>query len=304
MIPPYPGAVAPERTRRVRSQRIEIHVSEWGDAAAPPLVCTHGAYDHARGFELLAPLLADDHRVIAIDQRGHGDSDWADAYGWMNDVLDLVEVVRDVGTPVFLLGHSKGGGQATDAAALMPDRVRRLVNLDGFGPPEGDFTGPGSGDRPSGTMAERMAWYLDWRRQLHDHPGFRVYDSIDELAMRRQRQNPRLSMDWLRRFTACGSREVEGGYAWKVDPLVRHGFGPFKPAWIAPSWQRVTMPVLALYGAEDDTWALPEALRNERLAYFPKLDHAAVPDAGHFVHMEQPKATAGLIRDFLKQDPA
>ena len=74
----YPGAVAPDRSRFVRSFGLRIHLCEWGDPDAEPVVLTHGFADHARAFDLLAPLLAEKYRVVAVDARGHGDSDWAD----------------------------------------------------------------------------------------------------------------------------------------------------------------------------------------------------------------------------------
>jgi pimeloyl-ACP methyl ester carboxylesterase len=297
----YPGAVGPERTRAVASQGIRIHVSEWGDPAAPPLVLTHGAFDHARGFDLLAPLLADDYRVVAVDQRGHGDSDWAGSYGWLNDLLDLAIVIRELGTPVFLLGHSKGGGQVMDVANMFPALVRRVVSLDGFGPPVDGFLADGRPPR-DGEVPERFAEFLDYRRGAHDHGGWRTYPSVEELASRRTRQNPRLTTEWLNYFTACGARAVEGGFTWKTDSAVSRGFGPFKADWIAPGWATLSVPVLALYGAEPDTWSIPHDVMHDRLDHIPIVERDAVPDAGHFVHMEQPQATADRVRAFLEGD--
>jgi pimeloyl-ACP methyl ester carboxylesterase len=71
----YPGALPPERSRTVPSFGLRINTLEWGDPAAQPLVLCHGMWDHARSFAVLAPLLARRFRVVAIDARGHGDSD-------------------------------------------------------------------------------------------------------------------------------------------------------------------------------------------------------------------------------------
>ena len=109
-------------------------------------------------------------------------------------------------------------------------------------------------------------------------------------------------MAWLRRFAACGARPADGGFTWKADPQASRGFGPFKVEWIAPGWQRLEMPVLAVFGSEDDTWGLPEPHRSERLAWVPKLEQAVVDGAGHFVHMEKPAETAAFLRAFLAED--
>src|SRR5690349_9924664 len=137
----YDGAVAPERTRELRVGPLRLHLSEWGDPAAEPLVLCHGMWDHSRGFDTLAPLLAERYRVVAVDARGHGESSWADAYRWVDDVADIGHVLRSLERPCHLVGHSKGGGQATDVACGWPELVRKLVNIDGFGPPK-NMTGP------------------------------------------------------------------------------------------------------------------------------------------------------------------
>ena len=137
--PTFADAVAPERSGFVDSFGLRLAVYEWGDPAAEPILMYHGMFDHGRGFDRLAPLLAERYRVIALDARGHGDSDWADAYAWHADIADVVNVMRWIGRPCFLLGHSKGGGQVIDAATAAPELARAVVNLDGFGPPPEGF---------------------------------------------------------------------------------------------------------------------------------------------------------------------
>jgi pimeloyl-ACP methyl ester carboxylesterase len=313
----YPGAVAPARERFVESLGLRLHVVEWGEAEAPPLLLTHGFYDHARSFDTFAPLLARRYRVLALDSRGHGDSDWPDAYSWLSDVLDVVNVLRGLGRPAHVVGHSRGGGLATDAALLFPGGVRRLVNMDGFGPPPEGFQAEGM-RRYQGTVPELLAAFLDWRRANVARRSFRPSPSLDELAARRRQQNPRLSQEWLRYFAARGAREVEAenvqaapgaarsegearakGWVWKVDPYAARGFGPWRPEWIAPAWRGLAMPMLAIWGDQPDTWGLPDPWRSERLGYVPVLETAVVAGAGHFMHIEKPAETAAFVLDFL-----
>ena len=294
----FPGAVAPARQRFVQSLGLRLNLVEWGDPAGEPLLLTHGFYDHARSFDGFAPLLATRYRVLALDSRGHGDSDWPDAYGWHTDVLDVVSVLRELGRPAHLVGHSRGGGLVTDAALLYPQGVRRLVNMDGFGPPPAGYEAEGM-RRYEGSAPELLAAFLDWRRSNVSRPSFRPSPSLDELAARRRQQNPRLSPEWLRYFAARGAREVEGGFAWKVDPYAARGFGPWRPEWIAPAWRGLAVPVLALYGDQPDTWGLPEPWRSERLGFVPVLETAGIAGAGHFLHIEKPAETARLVLDFL-----
>ena len=153
--PDFPGTVAPERTWTLTSFGVRLNLIEWGDPAARPLLLTHGMWDHARSFAGFAPLLAKRWRVIAMDASGHGDSGWAQGYPWPMHVRDIVTAVRSLDQPVCLVGHSMGGGQATDAARALPELVTTLVNIDGFGPPD-----VLDGDKP---VTVRCAEFLDAR---------------------------------------------------------------------------------------------------------------------------------------------
>jgi pimeloyl-ACP methyl ester carboxylesterase len=296
--PQHPGAAAPERRRFFASDGVRLRVDEWGDPSRADVVLLHGAFDHGRGFDLLAPLLAERFHVLSLTSRGHGDSEWVDSYAWWSDVADAVNLLRSLGRPAHLVGHSRGGGQATDAALWAPDCVRRLVNIDGFGPPPEGFSVPGvpADERPP---PPRFREHLE-RRRRSTQRAWRPYPSLEDLVDRRREQNPRLSREWLRYFLFHGAREVEGGWVWKTDPEFAGGFGPWKPAWIGPGWTGLRMPMLAMVGTEPDAWRLDDAVASERLAFVPELVRAAVPDAGHFVHMEQPRATADLLLGFLE----
>ena len=287
--PRVEGVVAPERCHQVISFGLRLNVLEWGDPEATPVVLTHGMWDHARSHSVFAPLLAHRYRVIALDARGHGDSQWAAHYSWFSDVLDIVNVIRGLGRPLYMVGHSKGGGQATDAARIAEDQVLKLVSIDGFGPPLLAEPPP---------SASGLAQYLDQRRSLREH--WRPYASLDDLVERRRAQNPRLSHQWLRFCSFHGARRDTEGWRWKSDPHMAVGFGPWRPDWIGPSYAALSMPMLAIVGSEHDTWGpLPEDLLSERLSYVPDLQRCTIRGAGHFVHIEKPRETADAVLDFL-----
>jgi pimeloyl-ACP methyl ester carboxylesterase len=300
--PTFPGAVPPERTRRFDSLGIALHVSEWGDPAGPPLVLCHGMFDNGRGFDLLAPLLAERFRVIAVDARGHGDSAWADAYVWGCDVLDVANLLRSLGRPAQLVGHSRGGGIAIDVALQAPELVRQLANIDGFGPPPDGFDVPAMRPRDPRSVAERCADFLDARRSAAAEHAQRSYPSLDDLIERRRAQNPRLSLPWLRYFVFHCARRTARGWSWKADLNAARGFGPWRPDWVSIGWHLLRPPMLAIVGSEQDTWGpLPESIIGPRLAKVPRLERATVAGAGHFVHMEQPEGTARVLLEFLER---
>src|SRR5689334_14139214 len=130
------------RERFVRANGLAHHVVEWGQPSThTPLVLLHGFLDLAWSFDALARLLAPSRRVIALDFRGHGETEHVGAGGYYHFpdyVLDLDELVRAVGldaSPFHLLGHSMGGTVATLFAATRTTLVRSLVLVEGLGPP-------------------------------------------------------------------------------------------------------------------------------------------------------------------------
>jgi pimeloyl-ACP methyl ester carboxylesterase len=292
--PIFPGAVEPERSRFVESLGLRVHVVEWGDPAAPPILLHHGYWDHARSFATLAPLLAARFRVAAMDASGHGESDWAGAYAWHTHVRDVVAVMRSFGAPLHLVGHSMGGGQVVDAARAAPELVRQVVNIDGFGPP------PLTAEEQARTL-ERFAEHLDQRRGAAQRLDWRPYATLEQLVERRRAQNPRLSREWLRYFVYHGARESADGWRWKADPYLAFGFGPWRPEWIGPGYARLRAPLLAVIGSENDTWGpMPESIVAPRLAGVARLQRVTVDGAGHFVHIERPRETANALLDYLE----
>ena len=288
--PSYPGAEPAERITTIPSAGLRLNALEWGDPAAVPVVLCHGMWDHAHSFAVIGPMLARRFRVIAVDARGHGDSEWADAYTWPADVLDIVNVLRWLGRPTHLVGHSKGGGQVTDAACVAPELVRKVVNIDGFGPPP----------LPDTDLQAQFVDFLNLRRDIARRDTWRPYPNLDALVERRRSQNPRLSCEWLRYFLFFGAIEAADGWRWKHDPHMGHGFGPWRPDWIGPSYAALRAPMLAMIGSENDTWGpLPESILSERVAHVKHLERATVTGAGHFVHMEKPAETTAVIAAFL-----
>jgi len=294
----YPGARRPDRHRTVDSNGLAIAVHEWGDAEAPPLLLAHGGMDFAGTFDAFAPLLADaGHRVVSWDARGHGDSQHAALYNWEADLRDSVAVFDSVGPdPMPVVGHSKGGSLMLQLADALPHRVSHLINLDGL-PSRRSFPDVSDHQRTK-MMAQELTSWLDNRRRLVD--AVRRPGTIDELAQRRARMNPRLPEDWLRYLVPIGARQDPDGWRWKIDPTLRFGgFGPWRPEWSMMRLPDIGVPVLAVLGTAEDPlgWGTREV---DVLSHLPPGGRLVMLDGvGHFVHIEEPRAVADLVLEHL-----
>lgn len=295
----FPGARRPDRTRRVDSSGVSLYVSEWGDPAAPPILTAHGGFDFTGTLDVFAPMLADaGWRVVAWDQRGHGDSDPAALYSWDVDVRDAAAVLDSIGpAPMPFLGHSKGGSLMLHLANALPHRVSSLVNLDGL-PSQKAMSDVSDTERTRllrGQLIER----LDHRRTLTDRQ--RRPGTIDELAERRGRMNPRMSMEWLRYLVTVGARRDPDGWRWKIDPSMRMGgFGPWRPEWSMLRLPGIGVPFLGVLGLELEVmgWGTRPEDVIPNLPPGGRLE--TLEGVGHFVHIEQPRLVADMVLEHLE----
>jgi pimeloyl-ACP methyl ester carboxylesterase len=297
-VPAYPGARAPDRSRRIDAGGLEIAVHEWGDAEARPLLLAHGGFDFARTFEVFAPLLSDaGWRVVSWDHRGHGDSEHAALYSWQADVRDACCVLDATSRePLPAVGHSKGAGVLTELIHALPGRFTRFVNLDGVPSklPQPDVA---EHERPPHLGGIAGAW-LDHRRRTA--AALRKPGTPEELARRRGRMNPRLSPEWLLHLVRVGARRDPDGWRWKLDPMLHFGgFGPWEPEWSLRRLRELPRParfVLAGIREPMGSGATPESLA-PWLAESTLVE--VVEDSGHFLHIEQPRRIADLVLEFL-----
>jgi pimeloyl-ACP methyl ester carboxylesterase len=285
----------PERADLIALDRTTLRTWGWGDPADPLVLCLHGAYDHGRMFDGLAPRLAAlGYHVVAVDFRGHGDSGPLDTgFAWALFHLDLALLIRHLGGgPVGMVAHSFGGGQATGVAGAFPELVRWIVNIDGLGPPAAALVPP---DQISDAV-QRSFERTD--RALLTGP--RPWASLEEMAERRGRNNPRLPPEWVMHLARHGARQGEGGWVWKADPMFGIGIpSEFNVAMLEVEMRHASCPILVLTGDQDDTWReLTDEELEVRVAWLGAR-HAVVPGTGHYVHIEDPDATMAHIEAFL-----
>jgi pimeloyl-ACP methyl ester carboxylesterase len=272
----------PNREYMVRVRRMRLHVVEWGDPRNVPVLLLHGRSANAIDMQRLGARLAERHRVVAFDQRGHGLSDWPGRYTQRLLVGDVESVVDATGLRRFaLIGHSMGGGIAWAYAGRHPDTVRRLVLLDSSPEPPGvhepDDPAP---PIPTGwtTPDEMVAWAasLGWTKRIGRQ-------DVGRWLTRYARPGPNGSLDAA--YDASGyDRAYVSGSMWPSN----------RAEWRTIS--RVTCPTLVVIGEHGAVGRELGMLLARRLRHG---ELAVVPRAGHAVHLENLPATLGAVRTFL-----
>ena len=279
---------------------LRYHLREWGRGAdaARTLVMLHGWMDVSASFQFVVDALDRDWRVVAPDWRGFGLSDRAagDCY-WYPDYLADLEFILDdvVGTePAWLVGHSMGGNIALMYAGARPQRVRAVVNLEGFGlRPTQPEQAPGR--------------YAQWIDQLKQGGALRDYASQDEVAARLIKNNARLSVERAAFLAQHWSQpDGQGRYRVAGDPAHRI-INPtlYRIDEVLACWRSVACPVLWVRAAQTDVLrhvgADPDAALREveaRKGSLRDVESVVVEDAGHMLHHDQPAEVARLIDDF------
>jgi pimeloyl-ACP methyl ester carboxylesterase len=287
----------PSESLFVPVRGLRYHCRAWGNERAPKLFMLHGWMDVGASFQFLVDAMRGDWRVIAPDWRGFGQTEWTkggsywfpDYFADLDGLLDHFS--RDA--PATLIGHSMGGNVAGMYAGIRPERVAKLVSLEGFG-----LAGPDASKAP-----ER---YARWLKELsEDPPGFRDYDSFEALAERLRGNNKRLTAG-RSLFLAqhWGSKTSDGRVALASDPahkLVNPVLYRVDEA--AACWKNVAAPVLWVSGAETEIprmLKLSDADIEARKASFRSLTERVIQGAGHMLHHDQPEHLAAVIEEFLR----
>ena len=293
----------PFKSQQMVLRGLRHHVLTWGEAAMAsadraPLVMLHGWMDVGASFQFVVDELPPDRFVVALDWRGFGLSERtaSDSY-WFPDYLADLDALLDAMFPaqaVDLLGHSMGGNVAMIYAGVRPARVRRLVNLEGFGMPQTD-------------PARAPANYAKWLDELKQPAALRSYESVEAVARRLQQTNPRLSAARASWLAQQWSRLHDDG-TWHILADAAHKRrNPvlYQATEVLECWKRIKAPVLWVEGdlTNVDQWwgdRYPRSEFEARLAVVPRLERERLSPAGHMVHHDQPEALARRLDAFLR----
>jgi len=278
--------------RTHQSQGLRLHFTDWGNPSAPPLILIHGSLDHSRSWDQLARALRTRFHVIAPDLRGHGDSDWAtgSSYSQADHVYDLTCLVKAAGFEnVTIVSHSMGGMVGLTYAGAYPEKVSRLVVLDGVT------------NFPARTVKAANVRIADWvadldktaQRKTHRYPS--VADGAERILSRNRRltrgQADHLALHGLK-------RNADGTYSWKFDPYLR-ARAPYRLSLedhIA-LWSRIQCPTLLVSGSES---FLPDPETAGVLKHFRQAELVRIEGAGHWLQHDRPAEIIDILKTFLE----
>jgi pimeloyl-ACP methyl ester carboxylesterase len=277
------------------SQRLRLHYVDWGNENAPPMLLIHGGRDHCRNWDWVAESLRDRYHIIAPDLRGHGDSQWmlGGSYNQVDYVYDIAQLLSQKKmTPVTIIGHSLGGSISLSYTGLFPDVVKKLIAIEGMGPP------PEMIKQHLTVSTEKRihTWISDLRTLSARIP--RRYPTLEDAYERMQTENQHLTEDQARHLTIHGSNQNEDGtFSWKFDNYVR----AFSPIGIDFEEQyrlygNIECPTLLVRGTE--SWA-SDPNEDGRAKYFKNAKVANIADAGHWVHHDQLEVFLTHVNEFL-----
>ncbi len=270
-------------SKNVNVNGVRLHYLDWGNEGAQPLLLLHGFTGHARSWDALSRAVASGFHVLALDQRGHGDSAWTDDYGTAAQVADVEAFRRDLGLKRFvLLGLSMGGRNAFNYAAIHPDEVERLVIVD-IGP----VTDASGGARiQAGVRAND------------------VFDSQEEAFAQARKGNERPPEEHHRyRIYNNLMQTSDGKWTWKYDRALRSGDpaqarrSNIEPEQQWANWRAITCPILLLRGELSDVLSPEVAQRMVRENANAKL--VVIPESGHSIPLDRPAEFEVAVREWL-----
>jgi pimeloyl-ACP methyl ester carboxylesterase len=283
---------------------LNYHVRVWGEPGPDktPLVLLHGWMDVAASYQFMVDALAQEHFIIAPDWRGFGltHSNGADCF-WHPDYLSDLDTLLDhyAGeTAVHLVGHSMGANVAMLYAGVRPQRVRRLINLEGFGLPA---TQPNQ-------AAQRYGQWMDEIKQLHlGSLTMKSYPSLEAVAARLMKTNRRLSPDKAHWLAGHWSLEMTPGQ-WTILGETAHKIVSahlYREDEVLAIYRGITAPTLMVEASDDSmsTWWKGKFTlehHHERLKAVPHIDICQLPDCGHMLHHDQPQRLANHVERFLQ----
>jgi pimeloyl-ACP methyl ester carboxylesterase len=284
------------RHETVRVRGLDMHLTRWGpepSESALPVFLLHGWLDSGETFQFMVDALERDWPLVALDWRGFGRSEWPQQGYWFPDYLGDLDALLDLlspAAPARIVGHSMGGNIACSYAGIRPERVRCIVNLEGFGLAR---TSP----------EQAPARLRKWLDQLKTPSARKEYASFEELAGIIRFRYPRFSAAQAAFVARTWGKLDSGGQIRLAGDPRHHWVNPvlYKREDAEACWRELRAPLLMLMGEESDILAKlgDDGAASAFHSIFPNMKIARIPRAGHMLHIERPELVAPLVESFL-----
>lgn len=271
---------------------LKIHYWEWGDSSEETIVFVHGVRDQGRSWEhFISSMIERGYplgHAVAIDLRGHGDSEWpATGRGYQHEdfLTDLAGLMRHLNKdPLTIIGHSLGGSMALLYAGVFPEKVKCLVLLESLGP----FAR--SDDEVPEIIAERLTG-----RNYIEIPF--PHSSLEAAAKGLQKRFPLIPDAAAMHMALYGTKKRGESYLWKYDPVLRYRTNTaLSEGQVEAFIRRVKCPILFVYGSESD---FMKSARGPRVKLFNNARIVPLDGAGHHIPHEKPQELAEIVVPFL-----
>ena len=282
------------RYEMFQSSGYSLHVKIQDNRKAENLLLLHGFNDTKETFVFIEDYLAEKFNLLSFDFRGHGNSAWKQEgiYHFAETFSDIHNVASYYFPESFyLMGHSMGGGFAARYAGFLPEKVKALICLEGF-------AGLLSHEREKRRVVD---WLEASRRRSEKVGKIRPERGMDFATavgkLRRIYQTlPDDKLEIL--VTNLVKKGINGKYIWKNDPALKSANPiPYPPYFTRYLWESITCPVAILYG--EKTNLRPARLEEEVLKHFSNLFYRELPNCGHNLHHDDPKAVTKVLDEFF-----
>lgn len=277
---------------------LRTHVQEWGNPSNPTLILLHGWMDCGGTFKYIADYLSEDYHLVAPDLRGFGETQHAESY-WFPDYFTDLHALLEVYSPqqsADLVGHSMGGNIVTMYAGIQPERVNRVLNLEGIG-----LKPTQPKDAPDK--------YRQWMREILSDEPSKIYPNIDALKQSILAVNPTLPANvvddlttlWAKPYGGNGQMQLKHDHKHRYANPIRYNFDD-----VLAIWQEATATI-GLVMAED-SWFYKTFSQSGRIDQVKQALNIAeqnywlVANAGHMLHIEQAEQIANCIRAFFQSE--
>lgn len=290
-------ALRPPQHDSLEARGLTFHLYRWPGTDPDALILLHGWGDSGETYQFLVDCLATERTCIAIDLRGFGRTQRPPEGYWFPDYLADLDALLDQlapDAPIDLVGHSMGGNIAMLYAGVRPQRIRRVINLEGFG-------------MARTTPDQAPARYAQWLDEVKHGSEFNVYESYEQLIRVLARRNPRTAKDKLEFIARSWGREREDGkIELRADPKHKR-VNPvlYSREQAEACWRAIEAPLFFVLGQESELVKRmgDELDENKLSALFQTGTFATIEDAGHMMHHERPEQVAALIEQFLDDAP-